>query len=82
MKKENEIPIGTRVLLNPTSQYAGYGSNDPDSSNPLNIKGTIDGYDDDITYSVLWDNKRHNNCYKIGEDLIILDENLNQEFYY
>jgi len=83
MKKENEIPIGTRVMLNPTSRWVNSGSLKPTSKNPLNIKGTIDGYNNnDDTYEVEWDNWGLNSNYKIGEDLIILGENLNQEFYY
>lgn len=79
MKKENEIPIGTRVMLNPDSTYA----KGPDSSNPVDTEGTIDDYNEyDDSYGVEWDNGTSNGCYKIGEDLIILGENLNQEFYY
>lgn len=81
MKKENEIPIGTRVMLNPTSRWVNSDSYQKNSSNPLNVKGTIDAYDE-YNYGVKWDNRAHNSMYKIGEDLIILGENLNQEFYY
>lgn len=81
MKKENEIPIGTRVMLNPTSRWVTSDSHQKNSSNPLNIEGTIDDYDG-FSYDVEWDNKTHNSSYKIGEDLIILGDNLNQEFYY
>lgn len=80
MKKEDEIPIGTRVMLNPTSQYA-----DDSPYNPTGIKGIIiehENNDDDNTYRVRWDNGKENNCYKIGEDLIILNTILNHEFYY
>lgn len=80
MKKEDEIPIGTRVTLNPKSYYADPSDNRY-SSNPVGIEGTIDYYKDS-EYSVKWDNGKIGICYKIGEDLIILGENLNQEFYY
>jgi len=45
MKKKNEIPIGTRVMLNPTSRWVNSDSYQKNSSNPLNIEGTIAGYD-------------------------------------
>lgn len=74
MKKENEIPIGTRVKLSPNSKY--YDPSGKDDGNPTDCGGVIDSFCNG-EHGVQWDNGIHNGCYTI-KCLIIL----NQEFYY
>lgn len=65
------LPVGTRVLICPSSDYYLGGW---DSSNPSDTEGTITQNDnsewegDDHVYSVIWDNNT-TNSYRV-EDLI------------
>lgn len=60
--------VGDKVFLSPTSDWVNDGSNEADSTNPLNVEGAITHvfYG---SYRIKWSNEQINSCYT-DDDLI------------
>jgi len=60
------LPVGTRVLISPSSKFYGVGFDNPKDEEGVIVKHIISNLGSEFVYKVEWDNGMRNS-YRVGD---------------